>query len=68
MIQFTRTEIKWLIDIVENVIDTNNAYMESAGNDSLALIAKQINNLQSLNQRLKAIDEGITIRRIEITW
>jgi len=68
MIQFTRTEIKWLIGIVENVIDTNKTYMESVGNDPLVRVVKlQTDNLSSINRRLKAVDEDTTIKRIEIT-
>ena len=69
MIQFTRTEIKWLIGIVENVINANIAYVEGIDDNSLVRIVKlQTDNLLSINQRLRTIDDNTTIKRIEIVY
>ena len=69
MIQFTRTEIKWLIGIVENVINANKAYVEGIDDNSLVRIVKlQTDNLLSINQRLRTIDDNTTIKRIEIVY
>ena len=68
MIQFTRTEIKWLIGIVDNIINANKAYVEGIDDNSLVRIVKlQTDNLLSINQRLRTIDEDATIKRIAIT-
>lgn len=68
MIQFTRTEIRWLIGVVENVIDTNKTYVESTNNGPLERVVKlQTDNWLFINRRLKAVDEDVTIKRIEIT-
>ena len=68
MIQFTRTEIEWLIGIVENVINANKAYVEGIDDNSLVRIVKlQTDNLLSVKQRLQHINRDKMIKRVEIT-
>lgn len=69
MVQFTRTEIRWLIGIVDNIINANKAYVEGIDDNSLVRIVKlQTDNLLSINQRLRTIDDNTTIKRIEIVY
>ena len=68
MVQFTRTEIRWLIGIVDNIINANKAYVEGIDDNSLVRIVKlQTDNLLSVKQRLQHINRDKMIKRVEIT-
>lgn len=68
MVQFTRTEIRWLIGIVDNIINANKAYVEGIDDNSLVRIVKlQNDNLLSVKQRLQHINRDKMIKRVEIT-
>lgn len=68
MVQFTRTEIRWLIGIVDNIINANKAYVEGIDDNSLVRIVKlQTDNLLSVKQRLQYINRDKMIKRVEIT-
>lgn len=67
MIQFTRTEIKWLIDILQDRIDENNEFMTNMSENALSRLLKQQNeNLLSIKRRLQATEKDKMIKRIAI--
>lgn len=68
MIQFTRTEIKWLIKMIEDKINENNELIVNLPQISLSRPLKlQNDNLLSVKQRLQYINRDKMIKRVEIT-
>lgn len=68
MIQFTRTEIKWLIKMIEDKINENNELIVNLPQISLSRLLKlQNDNLLSVKQRLQYINRDKMIKRVEIT-
>lgn len=68
MIQFTRTEIQWLIKMIEDKINENNELIVNLPQISLSRLLKlQNDNLLSVKQRLQYINRDKMIKRVEIT-
>lgn len=68
MIQFTRTEIEWLIKAIEDKINENNEFIVNLPENSLSRLLKlQNDNLLSVKQRLQYINRDKMIKRVEIT-
>lgn len=69
MIQFTRTEIKWLIKMIEDKINENNEFIVNLlpENSLSRLLKLQTDNLLSVKQRLQYINRDKMIKRVEIT-
>lgn len=69
MIQFTRTEIEWLIKMIEDKINENNEFIVNLlpENSLLRLLKLQNDNLLSVKQRLQYINRDKMIKRVEIT-
>lgn len=68
MIQFTRTEIEWLIKAIEDEINENNEFIVNLPENSLSRLLKlQTDNLLSVKQRLQYINRDKMIKRVEIT-
>lgn len=68
MIQFTRTEIKWLIKMIEDKINENNELIVNLPQILLSrLLKSQNDNLLSVKQRLQYINRDKRIKRVEIT-
>lgn len=68
MVQFTRTEIGWLIKTIEDEINENNDFIVNLPENSLSRLLKlQNDNLLSVKQRLQYINRDKMIKRVEIT-